>query len=180
MSGSAHAVRLPPVVEITFNPERSAREQVLAALETYRTSYAWFAALTEDQYQQLANRLVELCGEADIGDGETLICITMEELQNFCEVLIPLHDLNQALLDGLDLQHVLGRNDEERHMATYSQLTAARYERTPAIAAMDPTGKKFTVDLAPHSRAARLRARGRPELHRPWLPWDRDHEPPPR
>jgi len=174
---------LPSELELTIDPKGSIRNQVEEGLKAQRKKYAWFRALTDEQLGRLADRLANLAayqlaghqtrlesmaeaGLIDARDAERMskglrVAFSPEQLQQCCEALLPMVQLQKKLLEELDLRHIFGDAQEDQRRAKYAAKIKAAYDRTPLIQAHDPKGELFMLDLLDtlgHSQGERVNA----------------------
>ena len=160
---------LPSELELTIDPKGSIRNQVEEGLKAQRKKYAWFRALTDEQLGRLADRLANLAayqlaghqtrlesmaeaGLIDARDAERMskglrVAFSPEQLQQCCEALLPMVQLQKKLLEELDLRHIFGDAQEDQRRAKYAAKIKSAFDRQRDVKTHDPNGELFMIDL---------------------------------
>jgi len=162
---------LPKQLELNVDFGYTITDQIERAVEAQKPKYAWFRALTDEQFARLVDRLVDLAAPRIsaytariatiatepmfVSSPEELshalsgmkLTFSLDELQQCCEAVLPMAKLQKQLLEELDLRHVFGDSREDLRLADYAAKVKNTYRRTGEVANHDPNGDLFMIDL---------------------------------
>jgi len=162
---------LPKELELDLDFGSTITDQIERAVAAQKPKYAWFRALTDEQFDRLIHRLVDLAAPritAYMAQVSTIVTepmfvsnpedyaealagmkltFSLDELQQCCEAVLPMATLQKQLLEELDIRHIFGDSKEDLRLAEYAAKVKSSYNRVGEVKRHDPKGELFMIDL---------------------------------